>query len=58
MRLPVYGLPMVILAQKAAFGMNLVAAGHVRMGQCVPALPWIWAHRQHTARAVQSAFVS
>ena len=32
MRLPFYGLPMVILAQKAAFGAKLVAAGREPAG--------------------------
>ena len=47
MRLPVYGLPMVILAQKAAFGMKLVAAAGAGAGTVaagrepagIPALP-------------------
>ena len=45
MRLPVYGLPMVILAQKAAFGMKLVVAagaGIIAAGRApagIPALP-------------------
>ena len=50
MRLPVYGLPMVILAQKAAFGMQLVVVvGAGTTGSCwavhgrepagIPALP-------------------
>ena len=32
MRLPFYGLPVVILAQKAAFGAKLVAAGREPAG--------------------------